>query len=109
MRINRYCILCKRLEHKYKDCAKTQGDVDLQQYMIDNNLKQCPRCKNAVEKKVGCDHITCLCGYEFCYRCGGVYKHCECGFQKVVQVQSENIPHTHFVLQEPLPRTLSNK
>ena len=76
---------------------KTTEDFALEQYMVENGLKRCPQCKNAVEKKVGCDHITCVCGYEFCYRCGGVYKHCECGFQRIVAVHStDSTPYTQF-------------
>lgn len=32
--------------------------------------RKCPNCKIYVEKTEGCLHITCRCGYEFCYRCG---------------------------------------
>ncbi|KAL2126895.1 hypothetical protein VTI74DRAFT_11650 [Chaetomium olivicolor] len=32
--------------------------------------KSCPSCRRWVEKTEGCNHITCLCGCEFCYRCG---------------------------------------
>ncbi|KAK4182698.1 hypothetical protein QBC35DRAFT_395430 [Podospora australis] len=32
--------------------------------------KPCPRCRRVVEKIDGCDHISCLCGCHWCYRCG---------------------------------------
>jgi len=41
-------------------------------------FKQCPKCKYWVERATGCDHITCRCRYEFCYKCGGKYRECEC-------------------------------
>lgn len=37
------------------------------------HMKQCPSCKFWVEKNKGCDHMTCRCGYEFCFRCGAKY------------------------------------
>ncbi|CAO2169278.1 unnamed protein product [Urochloa humidicola] len=33
--------------------------------------KRCPKCEYFVEKREGCLHITCRCGFEFCYGCGG--------------------------------------
>uniref|UniRef100_A0A0A9ELG3 IBR domain-containing protein n=1 Tax=Arundo donax TaxID=35708 RepID=A0A0A9ELG3_ARUDO len=32
--------------------------------------RRCPRCKYLVDKQEGCVHITCRCGFEFCYGCG---------------------------------------
>ena len=45
-----------------------------------NKFKQCPYCKNWVEKNEGCDHIACRCGNDFCYLCGkgmndNIYEH----------------------------------
>lgn len=34
------------------------------------NWQKCPSCKIHVEKSQGCQHMTCRCGYEFCYKCG---------------------------------------
>ena len=38
--------------------------------VIRNSSMQCPGCKRQVTKIKDCDHITCTCGTEFCYRCG---------------------------------------
>ena len=40
--------------------------------------KQCPSCKFWVSKNEGCDHMTCRCGHEFCYKCGAEYGTCDC-------------------------------
>ncbi|KAH9126066.1 hypothetical protein AeMF1_003450 [Aphanomyces euteiches] len=34
------------------------------------NLPHCPGCNAKTEKTEGCDHITCICGQHWCYRCG---------------------------------------
>ena len=35
-----------------------------------SKFKQCPYCRNWVEKTDGCNHIACRCGNHFCYFCG---------------------------------------
>ena len=30
---------------------------------------RCPHCKRMVERTDGCNHMTCRCGGQFCYRC----------------------------------------
>jgi len=43
--------------------------------------KLCPNCSEAVILKDGCDHIKCICGVDWCFRCeqklpkGNPYKH----------------------------------
>lgn len=36
---------------------------------IKEHTKSCPNCDNAIEKNKGCNHMTCKCGYEFCWYC----------------------------------------
>jgi hypothetical protein len=33
-------------------------------------IKRCQRCGNGIERVSGCSHMTCRCGYEFCFNCG---------------------------------------
>ncbi|KAG8278785.1 hypothetical protein J6590_011180 [Homalodisca vitripennis] len=33
-------------------------------------IRNCPSCRSAIVKTEGCDIVTCLCGVNFCYRCG---------------------------------------
>lgn len=34
------------------------------------NIRQCPMCRQKIEKKSGCKHMNCVCGHEFCWECG---------------------------------------
>ncbi|XP_065894748.1 E3 ubiquitin-protein ligase parkin-like [Dysidea avara] len=44
--------------------------VDANKQCINNTTKNCPRCKSAIEKNGGCNHVTCLiCKFEFCWPC----------------------------------------
>ncbi|KAL3808361.1 hypothetical protein ACHAXA_003849 [Cyclostephanos tholiformis] len=51
---------------------------ELTLHWINQNTTPCPFCGNRVEKSDGCDHMVCLCGYQFCYSCGGAYGRCRC-------------------------------
>jgi hypothetical protein len=35
--------------------------------------RQCPKCRRWIHKYAGCNHMTCPCGAQFCYLCGGDY------------------------------------
>ena len=35
--------------------------------------KHCPSCANYIEKNNGCNHMTCYCGFQFCWVCLGDY------------------------------------
>lgn len=35
--------------------------------------KPCPGCKRLIERTEACNHMTCKCGCEFCWTCGGPF------------------------------------
>lgn len=41
-------------------------------------MAQCqnPNCMRIILKNQGCDHVTCTCGFEICYRCSKPYTVC---------------------------------
>ncbi|KAI8550166.1 hypothetical protein RHMOL_Rhmol06G0083900 [Rhododendron molle] len=45
-------------------------DVFVEELAKKKSWRKCPNCNMYVEKTEGCLHITCRCGYEFCYMCG---------------------------------------
>ncbi|GJN16073.1 hypothetical protein PR202_gb03023 [Eleusine coracana subsp. coracana] len=80
------CPSCRRLFcarcgvapwHAGVDCAdygkvrnSRREDMLLIEMAKGKKWKRCPKCDFFVEKRDGCLHITCRCGFEFCYGCG---------------------------------------
>jgi len=64
-----------RIEAKLKDINSRELKEDrlLKNWAKQVGAKQCKKCKFWVQKNDGCNHMTCRCGYEFCYVCGGKY------------------------------------
>ncbi|KAA8528411.1 hypothetical protein F0562_035766 [Nyssa sinensis] len=74
-----FCALCRVPWHLEFTCeefqklnVKEKGGEDemVEELAKKKSWRKCPHCKYYVEKTEGCLHITCRCGYEFCYRCG---------------------------------------
>ena len=65
--------------HKFCSCgiALHEGDCyrdsnDFQKFLINENVKQCPKCGFYIKKMRGCNHMTCgnsACKFEFCWLC----------------------------------------
>ncbi|KAI3512469.1 hypothetical protein L1887_19785 [Cichorium endivia] len=77
-----FCAQCKVAWHSGIDCSEFKSlkknernpeDIMLMQLAKNNKWRRCPSCKFYVEKRDGCLHISCRCGYEFCYGCGKMY------------------------------------
>jgi hypothetical protein len=72
----RTCDTCGHAAHAWHVPCSDRLDPD-ERALLEMGKRarwqQCPACRRIVERTEGCPHMRCLCGAEFCYRCGGVY------------------------------------
>ena len=61
----KFCLKCMKQKHKGK-CEDAEAIINLQKNF---NFKKCPTCQRLVERSTGCDHMTCKCRGEFCFKC----------------------------------------
>ncbi|KAI8049883.1 hypothetical protein BDF22DRAFT_745756 [Syncephalis plumigaleata] len=73
------CTKCTCLWHNGYSCAqykaipdarKNTEDSSVLAMAKDNKWCRCTKCQALVELRYGCNHITCHCGHQFCYKCG---------------------------------------
>jgi len=72
------CMHCKALAHHGSACPEDKEGQSLIQFANEQGWKACHGCSRIVSRDEGCDHMTCKCGTEFCYRCGTQWKRCGC-------------------------------
>ncbi|KAJ4872138.1 zinc finger (C3HC4-type RING finger) family protein [Raphanus sativus] len=105
-----FCVDCKVQWHGKVSCTEYKklhpnppaDDVKLNSLANNKTWCQCDKCQHVIELTQGCNHITCRCGFEFCYNCGGEWnketgtcaKHCptleEACFTRQVCVGTNN-------------------
>ncbi|KAI3397162.1 hypothetical protein diail_11136 [Diaporthe ilicicola] len=68
------CCTCKAAAHEGEDCPKDEAGKQLLDLAKKQGWRQCFACKRVVELKEGCNHMTCRCGAQFCYKCGAAWK-----------------------------------
>jgi len=73
------CTTCHVVSHDglncadYKDLA-SESTRAFEQWKEKNDVKTCPKCKTAIEKSYGCNHMECInCHVHFCWFCMEVY------------------------------------
>ncbi|XP_019429958.1 PREDICTED: uncharacterized protein DDB_G0292642-like [Lupinus angustifolius] len=79
-----FCAQCKIPWHAEMSCKefqmlkKNKGENYLDMKFLEsakaNKWPKCPNCSFYVQRKSGCEHMTCRCGCNFCYKCGGKWK-----------------------------------
>lgn len=108
-----FCINCRVPWHKNMNCAEYRRrnptslveESKLKNLAARNLWRQCIKCKHMIELAAGCYHMTCRCGYEFCYTCGAEWKNkkatCNCPLwdeENIVDTtddEDEVIEHNH--------------
>ncbi|PSN73813.1 hypothetical protein BS50DRAFT_510334 [Corynespora cassiicola Philippines] len=73
------CSMCKNASHE-DDCP---ADPNLQATLslgAQRGWQRCFSCRTLVEINLGCNHMTCKCGAQFCYLCGTRWREGACAF-----------------------------
>ncbi|KAK0386748.1 hypothetical protein NLU13_6584 [Sarocladium strictum] len=71
------CMHCKAPYHE-GICLADEGRQSIIKLGAELGWQACFACGEMVNRYVGCDHMTCRCGAQFCYRCGVKWKNCPC-------------------------------
>lgn len=69
----KHCFNCRGPYHEWWQTCQSQADAALEAWAKEKGrlLQSCPRCGSKTEKVSGCPHMTCACGYEYCWVCRG--------------------------------------
>ncbi|CAI2360877.1 unnamed protein product [Moneuplotes crassus] len=68
-----FCFVCQAPWHS--GSCKDQLEHQLLDYISENKVAKCPKCKIRTEKNFGCNHMTCICGHQWCWICKREYTH----------------------------------
>jgi len=69
------------IEKLQKEEQKKNNIKKTLEYIKKNTVK-CPSCETSIEKIDGCNHMTCICGAEFCWNCHKYYEQCRCWYKQ---------------------------
>ncbi|XP_006455678.1 hypothetical protein AGABI2DRAFT_195086 [Agaricus bisporus var. bisporus H97] len=72
------CVECRRPAHPNDICKHNQAVQEVKDLARTQGWQTCPRCERIIELSIGCNHMTCYCGFEFCYECAAKWKTCGC-------------------------------
>lgn len=76
-KICRFCLgemhfpaLCKQAKTYIKGLNKLKEiRISDTSELYTSEGKNCPNCDNYMEKNMGCNHMSCICGFQFCWLC----------------------------------------
>ena len=87
--------------NRHRPAVNTHEAMDsLTADWLTSHTRQCPRCRAHIEKRSGCDMMTCRCGHLFCYGCGSSGCRCSCWWplgQQVFVSQNTSSPRDGFM------------
>ena len=74
--LSQICTHCHSEAHEDLTCADVHdGDGLFWEWASGNDIKRCPKCKMAIEKMEGCNHMTCrMCQTHICWVCMQVFE-----------------------------------
>ncbi|RAK75540.1 BRcat and Rcat domain-containing protein [Aspergillus fijiensis CBS 313.89] len=72
------CSGCRDLAHSSRGCSPDPGLAAVLEEARIQQWQRCYDCGSMVELVSGCDHVTCRCKAQFCYKCGDPWSACAC-------------------------------
>jgi len=72
------CVDCRQRAHPNDTCQQNNATEQVRDFARSQGWQTCPQCQRIIELSVGCNHMTCHCGYRFCYMCAARWKTCGC-------------------------------
>jgi len=70
------CFNCSQPWHGYFVSCNANVDLGYSRWAINKSVQKCPKCRIAIEKDEGCNHMTCqYCKHQFCWICRGTYSY----------------------------------
>jgi len=79
--IDRDCVDCGIRHARVMTCEAAEKDKK-DDAANEKIARRCPVCHKPAVKNGGCNHMTCGCGYQFCWTCGGAYGNGGCSSSK---------------------------
>ncbi|KAI3322180.1 hypothetical protein HD806DRAFT_139765 [Xylariaceae sp. AK1471] len=83
------CIICRNAQHDGDNCPQDRDMVRTNELAEEEGWKRCYGCHAYVEHREACQHMTCLCGAEFCYVCGARWRTCACTMTQLSEVKHQ--------------------
>lgn len=96
----RVCCDCNNRWHGSDPCPADEETNQILQQAKEEGWQRCFNCRNMVELKEGCNHMTCRCGAEFCMICGLKWKTCECPWFNYDNIDGDHLDHMQ--IPEPM-------
>lgn len=73
------CVSCNTEWHEGVTCEEMELENALSKLAREKKWQKCPSCSGLIELVAGCSHVECICGCNFCYKCGNPYEErCTC-------------------------------
>ncbi|EGX90513.1 IBR finger domain protein [Cordyceps militaris CM01] len=81
------CTICRRPAHGKNECPEDQEMNMTNMLAEEEGWKRCSQCRALVEHREACQHMTCRCGYQFCYVCCRRWCTCSCTMAQLTELK----------------------
>lgn len=82
------CTICRRPAHGKNECPEDQEMNMTNLLAEEEGWKRCSQCRALVEHREACQHMTCRCGYQFCYVCCRRWCTCSCTMAQLSELKA---------------------